>query len=46
MVLTVSLVLMIVAVILFVIAGLGVQAGRAQLGWFGLACLTLALILA
>lgn len=45
MVLTVSLVLMIVAIILFVIAGLGVQVPRAQVGWFGLACVTLALIL-
>lgn len=36
--------LVILAIVLFVLAGLGVTASRVHLGWFGMACLALALL--
>jgi hypothetical protein len=42
---TLNLILLVAGFILFVLAGLGVSGGRLQLGWLGLACITLAVLL-
>jgi hypothetical protein len=38
-------ILLVMAFVLFVLAGIGVPAGRYSLGWFGLACAMLAALL-
>lgn len=40
-----SLILLVAAFILFVLAAINVPSSRVSLGWAGLACLTLALLL-
>lgn len=42
---TLPLLLMIIAIILLVLAGFGVSAGRVSLGWIGLASWALAVLL-
>lgn len=40
-----SQILLVAAFVLFVLAGIGIPAGRYSLGWFGLACAMLAALL-
>ena len=42
---SIDLILLIAAFILFVLAALGVSAGRVSLGWAGLACWVLTLLI-
>lgn len=40
----IALILTVAALVLFVLAGLNLSHARVQLGWLGLACLTVALL--